>query len=227
MAREPESDLELDEEPMEDDQDELDLGPEHEVPPREKSRLPFILSVIVLLAAGVYFYLFPDTFMSLLGESQPQGPAASPVANEPNPTLAPPVPAPEAPQGQPGTPTAAVTPDPGMKPYTAMPPSVPTPPSAGSASDATPAMPMTAPGSVPTPLFSEGQRVTVKQDPGSPAGIGLSLDAAGTKQGALLRTGAIVTVLDAELMRNAWVYSVRSDEGTKGWISESHLAAPK
>jgi hypothetical protein len=31
--------------------------------------------------------------------------------------------------------------------------------------------------------------------------------------------------LDAELRNNSWVYLVRTDEGAKGWIAETQLAA--
>ncbi len=41
----------------------------------------------------------------------------------------------------------------------------------------------------------------------------------------MLRPGAIVTVLDGELLNNAWVYSVRTQEGEKGWIPERRLQA--
>lgn len=93
-----------------------------------------------------------------------------------------------------------------------------------------PALPLTsAPTSspsVPPPLFGEGQRVTVKPDPASPTGlISLSGDAAGTRPGPSINTGATLTVLDAELQNNIWIYAVRTEEGTTGWIAEHRLAA--
>jgi len=76
----------------------------------------------------------------------------------------------------------------------------------------------------PTPLFSQGQRVSVVPDPVPPGGsLSLSLDSAGTRPGPSVRAGTAVTVLDGELQNNVWVYSVRTEEGTTGWIAEKHL----
>lgn len=76
----------------------------------------------------------------------------------------------------------------------------------------------------PTPLFSQGQRVSVVPDPMPPGGsLSLNLDSAGTRPGPSVRAGTAVTVLDGELQNNVWVYSVRSEEGATGWIAEKHL----
>ncbi|HKW85957.1 MAG TPA: hypothetical protein VJM82_02705 [Nitrospiraceae bacterium] len=78
--------------------------------------------------------------------------------------------------------------------------------------------------SLPTPLFSQGQRVSVIPDPAPPGGsLSLSLDSAGTKPGPSVRAGTTLTVLDGELQNNVWVYSVRTEDGATGWIAERHL----
>jgi hypothetical protein len=55
--------------------------------------------------------------------------------------------------------------------------------------------------------------------------MSLSGDASGAKPGPTLHPGAVVTVLDGELVDNAWVYSVRTQDGAKGWVPESRLRA--
>ncbi|WP_447983655.1 hypothetical protein [Nitrospira sp. Nam74] len=82
------------------------------------------------------------------------------------------------------------------------------------------------PGTIPTPSFGEGQRVSIVPNSASP-GLPLSLtqDAAGTKSGPTVGPGRTLFVLDAELHNGTWVYLVRTDEGAKGWIAEKQLAA--
>jgi hypothetical protein len=76
----------------------------------------------------------------------------------------------------------------------------------------------------PTPLFSEGQRVTVLADPTNPgAKVLLALDAEGTRPGPAIPPGTALTILDGDLQSGGWVYSVRSDYGTKGWLAEKQL----
>lgn len=73
-------------------------------------------------------------------------------------------------------------------------------------------------------MFGEGQKVTVSLDPATPGEtVALSLDPAGTKPGPAVRPGTTLTVLDGDLQATGWVYSVRSDDGTKGWIPERRL----
>jgi hypothetical protein len=80
--------------------------------------------------------------------------------------------------------------------------------------------------SVPTPLFGEGQLVTVRADSASPGGsVALTGDAEGTRPGTSVRIGAPLTVLDAELENNTWIYSVRTEEGMTGWIAERRLTS--
>ncbi|MEW6248530.1 MAG: hypothetical protein AB1555_17750 [Nitrospirota bacterium] len=99
----------------------------------------------------------------------------------------------------------------------------PAPPAPPAAEPGLPS-PMAVPASPPSPLFAEGQQVAVTADPGvSGATVTLSLDAAGTRPGPVVRPGSTLTVLDGEWRNNAWVYVVKTEEGTKGWIPESRL----
>lgn len=73
-------------------------------------------------------------------------------------------------------------------------------------------------------MFAEGQKVTVIANPTVPAEtIPLSLDPAGTKPGPSVRPGVTLNILDGDLQPTGWVYLVRADDGTKGWISENRL----
>lgn len=118
-------------------------------------------------------------------------------------------------------------------PMASMPPaksaSRPQPAPPGTPAPVPPSLQTTSPGPAasllpPTPLFSQGQRVSVVPDPVPPGGsLSLNLDSAGTKPGPSVRAGTAVTVLDGELQNNVWVYSVRSEEGATGWIAEKHL----
>ncbi len=73
-------------------------------------------------------------------------------------------------------------------------------------------------------MFSEGQRVTVMLSPATPGDtVTLMQDAAGTKPGPAIRPGTTLTILDGDLQNGGWVYSVRSDDGAKGWIAERRL----
>ena len=73
-------------------------------------------------------------------------------------------------------------------------------------------------------MFGEGQRVTIAVDPAlAGGGITLFQDPAGTKPGPVVRPGTELTVLDGDLQQTGWVYSVRSDDGIKGWVAEKRL----
>lgn len=73
-------------------------------------------------------------------------------------------------------------------------------------------------------MFAEGQKVTAIGNPTAPAEtIPLSLDPAGTKPGPVVRSGVTLSVLDGDLQPSGWVYSVRTDDGVKGWIPEKRL----
>ncbi|HXH86837.1 MAG TPA: hypothetical protein VNI35_08405, partial [Nitrospira sp.] len=72
--------------------------------------------------------------------------------------------------------------------------------------------------------FGGAQKVTVIDNPAVPSEtIPLMLDSAGTKPGPVVRPGVTLTILDGDLQPGGWVYSVRTEEGTKGWISEKRL----
>lgn len=78
--------------------------------------------------------------------------------------------------------------------------------------------------STPSPLFGEGQKVTVVLPPATPGDtVTLMQDAAGTRPGPAVRPGTTLTVLDGDLQAGGWVYSVRTDDGAKGWIGERQL----
>jgi hypothetical protein len=51
----------------------------------------------------------------------------------------------------------------------------------------------------------------------------LAQDAEGTKPGPAIPPGTALTILDGDLQAGGWVYSVRSDFGTKGWLAEKQL----
>jgi hypothetical protein len=75
-----------------------------------------------------------------------------------------------------------------------------------------------------SPLFAEGQRVTVMGNPTTPGElVPLTLDPAGAKPGPSIRPGATLSILDGDLQPTGWVYSVRTDDGMKGWVSEKRL----
>ncbi len=163
--------------------------------PKKRPSSPLLwILLFVILGGGAYFAMDPDLVMDLLGEWLGDTP--------PTPMVAMP-PAKPAPRPQPA---------PGGTP-------VPAPPSSQTTNPGP-----TASLFSPTPLFSQGQRVSVVPDPVPPGGLlSLSLDSAGTKPGPSVRAGTTVTVLDGELQHNVWVYSVRTEEGATGWIAEKHL----
>ncbi|WP_447972861.1 hypothetical protein [Nitrospira sp. Kam-Ns4a] len=206
FAREPEPDLDL-----EDTADgEAGSGHAPQKPQKPSGRRPTtLLLLLVLVAVGAYIAMDPGMLMSLLGmDTEPVSeapPPPRPLAKAPG---APPAvqpaksaaPAPAAPAA-PGTPAPAAPPSP--------PPQTTTPPS-----------------STPTPLYREGQRVTILPDPAQPGGpISLHGDAAGTRPGPLVQPGAALTVMDGEWRGNAWIYSVRTQDGAVGWIPEAKLKA--
>lgn len=73
-------------------------------------------------------------------------------------------------------------------------------------------------------MFAEGQKVTVIGDPAVPnQTIALTLDPAGGKPGPSVRPGATLSILDGDLQPSGWVYSVRADDGVRGWVPEKRL----
>lgn len=234
FARQPEPDLEFTEEELE--QTTTIRSPSPMKPPKKSSGRPLLwILVLVLIGAGAYVAMEPEMIMDyvgpLLGESPaPQPPP--PIARKPIPSKpVPPVPAAQS-QGTIPTPPPAA---PVEVPQAAAPMTTPVPASPSTQPRAMASAPMQAqpppvPAPVvpittsPTPLFSEGQRVSVLADPTNPvAKVVLAQNAEGTKPGPAIPQGTALTILDGDLQANEWVYSVRSDFGTKGWLAEKQL----
>ena len=232
FARQPEPDLEFTEEELE--QTTTIRSPSPIKPPKKSSGRPLLwVLVLIVIGAGAYVAMEPEMIMEyvepLLGESPaPQPPP--PIARK----SAPPKPVPPVPATQPQT--AASTPPPAApvevpRPAAPTPVPVPEPPSTQPtpmASNSMQASPAPAPAvsntASPTPLFSEGQRVSVLPDPTKPgAKVLLAQDPEGTKSGPAIPPGTAFTILDGDLQAGEWIYSVRSDFGTKGWLTEKQL----
>ena len=216
MARQPEPDLEFTEEEL--DQTSA-TRPVSSMKPGKKSRggRPLLWIFLLLLIAGIgYLAMEPEQLADWLapftGDNASEPPA---VATKPKTTPSSPAPmtaAPTAPPSAsepvpaPSTP-AEVSPSPSTMPPSAV----------------APGMAPTAPA-VASPMFAEGQKVTAIGNPTAPAEtIPLSLDPAGTKPGPVVRPGVTLSVLDGDLQPAGWVYSVRTEDGVKGWITEKRL----
>ena len=226
FARQPEPDLEFTEEELEQTTNVRSSAPMKS--PKKSGGRPLLWIVLLLLVGGgAYVAMEPemiaDLLGPLLGESPmptPQPPVARPVPN---------VPAAGAPTGQ------SAQPAPPSAPQASVPTPVPAPaPTAPTASVPSPSAPTTSPATPPvvappmastaSPLFAEGQKVTVML--GTPNGgdmVTLMQDPAETKPGPTVRPGTTLTILDGDLQSSGWVYQVRSDDGLKGWIGENRL----
>lgn len=229
FARQPEPDLEFTEEELE--QTTTIRSPSPTKPPKQSSGRPLLwVLLLILIGGGAYVAMEQEMIMDyvgpLLGESpapQPQPPVArrpAPPAPATQPQAAVPIPPPAIPVE---VPQAAA-------PMTAPVPTPPVPQPMPTASVPIQAPPSPAPAPVapitasPTPLFSEGQRVSVLADPTNPGTkVVLAQDAEGTKPGPAIPPGTALTILDGDLQGSDWVYSVRSDFGTKGWLVEKQL----
>ncbi|TKB77812.1 MAG: hypothetical protein E8D42_11385 [Nitrospira sp.] len=229
FARQPEPDLEFTEEELE--QTTTIRSPSPTKPPQKSSGRPLLwVLLLILIGGGAYVAMEQEMIMDyvgpLLGESpapQPQPPVArrpAPPAPATQPQAAVPIPPPAAPVEVPqaAAPTTTLVPTPPVPqpmPTASAPIQAPPPPAS------TPVAPITA---SPTPLFSEGQRVSVLADTMNPGGkVVLAQDAEGTKPGPAIPPGTALTILDGDLQANGWVYAVRSDFGTKGWLIETQL----
>lgn len=222
FARQPEPDLEFTEEELEQTTNVRSSSPLK--PPKKSGGRPLLWIVLLLLVAGgAYVAMEPEIVTDLIGPllGEPTPPAQPPLAMKPPR----PMPAPGTPAGQADAPSPAP-----------VPPHVPMPQSTAPGADSTPApspnMPGSAPAAqpapatpvLPNPAFGEGQKVTVMLSPAAPGdSVTLMQDAAGTRPGPTVRPGATLTILDGDLQSSGWVYSVRSDEGAKGWIAENRL----
>jgi hypothetical protein len=222
FARQPEPDLEFTEEEL--DQTTA-TRPSSPMKPGKKSRggRPLLWILLLILLAGVgYLAMEPEQLTEwlapFLGENAP--PEPPPIAMRPKP--APPTPTAPA---TPASPEAASPSAPAAPPATAPPsPSPATPLPGPPAAMPTPVPSAPATAAVPSPMFGEGQKVTAVGNPTIPAEmIPLSLDPEGTKPGPVIRPGVTLSVLDGDLQPTGWVYSVRTDDGVKGWIPEKRL----
>ncbi len=229
FARQPEPDLEFTEEELE--QTTTIRSPSPTKPPKQSSGRPLLwVLLLIVIGGGAYVAMEQEMIMEyvgpLLGESpapQPQPPIARrpvPPAPATQPQAAVPVPPPAIPVEVPQAAAPTTTPVPT--------PPVPQPMPTASAPIQAPPSPVPAPvvpiTASPTPLFSEGQRVSVLADPMNPGGkVVLDQDAEGIKPGPAIPPGTALTILDGDLQANGWVYSVRSDFGTKGWLLEKQL----
>jgi hypothetical protein len=221
MARQPEPDLEFTEEEL--DQTTA-TRPASSMKPGKKPRggRPLLWIFLLLLVAGIgYLAMEPEQVADWLapftGDTQPEAPA---VATRPKPVPAPPAPTATAPTTPPAASETAEAPVTPTGPTGVPPPPAPMPPSSVSPATA-PTAPVTT---IASPMFGEGQKVTAIGNPTAPAEtIPLSLDPAGIKPGPVIRPGVTLSVLDGDLQPGGWVYSVRTDDGVKGWISEKRL----
>ena len=218
FARQPEPDLEFTEEELDQTTATRPVSPKK---PGKKSGggRPLLWIILLALITGIsYIAMEPEQLMEWLapfmGENTP--PEPPPIAMRPKPVT----PKPAAPTTPSTPPEAAPTPVPAA-PTAAVPaPDTLTTPAPSPSA----AMPAPAPTVIASPMFGEGQKVTAIGNPTIPAEtIPLSLDPAGTKPGPVVRPGVTLNVLDGDLQPDGWVYSVRTDDGVKGWISEKRL----
>ena len=223
FASQPEPDLEFTEEDL--DESMPPPAPPMNSPKRSGNK-PLLWILLLLLVGGVgYVAMDPDGAMQLVepylgGGAEPaqpviQKPPVKAQAPKQAPTVAPPVVAGNS------TPAPADVP----APSSAMPaPAIPAPampalqPAASAPKPAAPTV------RVAGPLYAEGQRVTVIADPTRPKSpVPLFVDAVGTKTSTTVLAGATLTILDGDYQQRGWVYSVRAQDGRKGWVPERSL----
>ncbi len=226
FARQPEPDLEFTEEELEQTMGVRSSPPKKS--PKKSAGSPLIwILLLVVAGGGAYVAMDPEMVMDVVGPflgETPEPPPQPPVAKAPappNPMLSTqpnqPQQAAPAPDETPAQPLQAAVPAPA--------PSMPTA-SAPAAAQSLPAPAVSAPPTVttPDPLFAEGQRVTVLPNPGAPGQkVSLLKDAEGTKPGLAIPPGTAFTILDGDLQEQGWVYYLRSDYGTTGWLAEKQL----
>jgi hypothetical protein len=204
FAKEPESDLDFDD--LGDDiQPSPSAGAPRPRPRRTSSRKPihWVLFLVIVSIGGLFAY-DPELAMDVFGLSPYQPPPPMTVRAVPKSRPSPP--AQVAPASQPTA--SAVAPP--IAPAAPMPASAPAPAMASPSGSA--------------PLFMEGQRVVVVADPALPTqNVILSPDPSASKPGPALPAGAVLIVMDGELHDGAWIYSVRTVDGTIGWLSEKRL----
>ena len=234
FARQPEPDLEFTEEELEQTTNTRSSSP-MKSPKKSGGRPVLWVLLLALIGGGAYYVAMePEMVMDWINQLLGETPAPQPpqMATRPAPIAQPTPASPDASAPVPTVPQSSApmpaTPPPASPMASAPAPvGVPAAPSATPAPTAMPASPgmaaPTAPASL-SPMFGEGQRVTVAADPSLAGGmITLSQDPAGTKPGPTVRPGTGLTILDGDLQQNGWVYSVRSDDGVKGWVAEKRL----
>ncbi|MBX3346018.1 MAG: SH3 domain-containing protein [Nitrospira sp.] len=227
FATQPEPDLEF----TEDDLDGAAPPPAPPMPePKQSKKGPLLWILLLLLVGGIgYVAMDPDGAMQLIQPYLEGGAEPSPpVAQRPTPPVPKPVAVPTpAPLAAPAPAPKTIAPPAVVDSAPAPPPDKPAPtpiPAAAAPAPAPVAKPAPPTVRVPGPLFAESQRVTVVADPTRPkAPTPLFTDAVGSKTSTTVPAGATLTVLDGEYQKRGWVYSVRTRDGKKGWISERHL----
>ena len=219
FARQPEPDLEFTEEEL--DQTST-MNARSPMSPQKKSGggSPILWVLVLALVGGIAYLSMEQDMVAewlspYLGESTPPPVALKPKAVAPAP-VAPPVPVLAPPQ-------AAVT-------LSTDAPATPSPTTVAPIAPAvippaqTAAKPVAPVATSSDPMFSEGQKVTITGDNTSPDGnISLFAESSGNKPGPIVRPGVLLTVMDGDLQPGGWVYLVRTDEGTIGWIAEKRL----
>jgi hypothetical protein len=174
-------------------------GKKGPTPPTMKERILFLVLILIIVGAGGYLAVNPDVLMTLMGDAPGAPPPPQVVAKPPTPAPAP------APAGT----MPAPAPAPGAV-------------AAAPAAVAGNAMPAAAPAgeTITTPLFGEGQKVSVS------APTPLTADSAGKQPSPTTAVpGSTLVVLDADLQNFAWIYSVRTEQGKTGWVPEKNLVA--
>jgi hypothetical protein len=226
FARQPEPDLEFTEEELE---QTTNVRSSSAMKPPKKSggRQLLWLLLLLLVGGGAYVAMEPEIVTDLLGPLLGES-SAPPRTARPAPSL----PKPSGPTSQPDSAHEATSRPSVPAPQTAVPSPVPPPAPAPTPSASIPTTPASpAPGDMPapiqsatSPLFGEGQKVTAMFNPTAPGDpIALTQDPAGMKPGPAVPPGTALTILDGDLQSSGWVYSVRSDDGAKGWIPEKRL----
>ncbi len=240
FARQPEPDLDFEEDLTEETQPVSGGSSQPGKAPKGKggSPLKWIL-MLALLGGGAYVAMDPDSVMNTINEMMGESPApvvAPPPPMRPAPpTQGPSAPASPAPAPAPiaATPPAPMTGAPAASQAPSQPPATtraqaPTPaPTAAPKTPAVSPVPQPAPAAPApvaiakstTPLFGEGQRVTIT----GPTALTLTQDALGKLPGPSVKPGSILVVLDGDLQPSGWLYQVRTDVGAKGWAQEKAL----
>ncbi len=230
FARQPEPDLEFTEEELDQTAATRPITP-MKMPKKSGGGRPLLWIFLLALIAGAgYIAMEPEQLTEwlapFLGESSPPQ-SSPPMTARPSPTpqASPMEPVPPSAGELATAPATAPSPSPAAP---AAPPIATTPAPAASRpslqAPVPPAAPSTTARAAASPLFAEGQKVTAIGNPTAPGEmVLLTLDAAGGRPGPTVRPGSTMSILDGDLQPSGWVYSVRTDDGVKGWISEKRL----